>query len=167
MPVLSSTTSSTSMSNVSDLPSDIVGKLVALVKKYDESQQFTCNLLIGIRERIQSLEKGEGVHNSYSTETLNLGSSASPTSTSQSLYSVPSNYFAGQLPPPRSPLTCMAEPVRPVLPTSQTGAMVASPATSTPIVPIISSAGFSRMNELANIDSSYTTVVCSVPPIPP
>ena len=98
MPILSSTTSSTSMSNVSDLPSDFVGKLLALVKKYEESQQFTCNMLIGIGEKIQSLEKGEGVDNCYSTATLNLGSSASPTS--QSLYSVPANYLAGQSPPP-------------------------------------------------------------------
>ena len=110
MPILSSTTSSTSMSNVSDLPSDFVGKLLALVKKYEESQQFTCNMLIGIGEKIQSLEKGEGVDNSYSTQTLNLSSSATPTSISQSLYSVLSNYFAGQLPPPRSALTRMVEP---------------------------------------------------------
>ena len=61
----------------------------------------------------------------------------------------------------------MAESVRLVLPTGQTGATVASPVISTPIVPTISSAGFSRTKELANINSSYTTVVCSVPPIPP
>jgi len=48
MPALSSKTSSTStMSNVSDLPSDFVVELMAaLPKKYDESQQFTRNLLI-------------------------------------------------------------------------------------------------------------------------
>ena len=51
--------------------------------------------------------------------------------------------------------------------TDQTSAMVASPAASTPIVPTLSSAGLSRTNELVNLDSSYTTVVCSVPPIPP
>ena len=51
MPILSSTTSSTSMSNVSDLPSNFVGKLFALVKKYEESQQFTRNMLIGIGEK--------------------------------------------------------------------------------------------------------------------
>ena len=51
MPILSSTTSSTSMSTVSDLPSDFVGKLLALVKKYEESQQFTRNMLIGIGEK--------------------------------------------------------------------------------------------------------------------
>ena len=51
--------------------------------------------------------------------------------------------------------------------TGQTGVVVASPAASTPIVPTVSSAGLSRTNELANLDSSYTTVVCSVPPIPP
>ena len=45
--------------------------------------------------------------------------------------------------------------------------MVASPATPRPIASILSSAGPSRTNELANFDSSYTTVVCSVPPIPP
>ena len=39
------------MSNVSDLPSDFVGKLFALVKKYEESQQFTYNMLIGIGEK--------------------------------------------------------------------------------------------------------------------
>lgn len=39
MSTLSSTTSSTSMSNVGDLPSDFVAKLMdALAKKYDESQ---------------------------------------------------------------------------------------------------------------------------------
>jgi len=48
------------MSNVSDLPSDFVVELMAaLPKKYDESQQFTRNLLISIDEKIQSLEKGE------------------------------------------------------------------------------------------------------------
>jgi len=61
MPALSSKTSSTSMmSNVSDLPFDFVVELMAaLPKKYDESQQFTRNLLISIDEKIQSLEKGE------------------------------------------------------------------------------------------------------------
>ena len=34
-------------------------------------------------------------------------------------------------------------------------------------MPTVSSASLSRTNELANLDSSYTTVVCSVPPIPP
>jgi hypothetical protein len=33
-------------------------------------------------------------------------------------------------------------------------------------VPTISSAGLSRTNELANLDSSYTIVVCNVPPVP-
>ena len=59
----------------------------------------------------------------------------------------------------------MAEPVRPVLPTGQTGVTVASPATPTPFASIHCSAAPSRMNELANFDSSYTTVACSVPPI--
>ena len=107
-------------------------------------------MLIGIGKKIQSLEKGEGVDNSYSTQNLNLSSSATPTSISQSLYSVPANYFAGQSPPPRSALTGMAESVEPVQLTGQTGAMVASPAASTPILPTVSSAGLSRTNELAN-----------------
>ena len=68
--------------------------------------------IIGIGEKIQSLEKGEWVDKSYSTRTLNPSSSAAPTSTSQSLYSMPSNYFAGQSPPPCSDLTGMAEPIR-------------------------------------------------------
>jgi len=100
------------MSNVSDLPSDFVKLMDALAKKYDESQQFIQNSLIGIGEKIQSLEKGEWVDKSYSTKTLNPSSSAAPTSTSQSLYSMPSNYFAGQSPPPCSDLTGMAEPIR-------------------------------------------------------
>ena len=95
MPVLSSTTSSTSMSNVSDLPSDFVKLMDALAKKYDESQQFIQNSLIGIGEKIQSLEKGEWVDKSYSTKTLNPSSSAAPTSTSQSLYSMPSVRITG------------------------------------------------------------------------
>ena len=45
--------------------------------------------------------------------------------------------------------------------------MVASPATPRPIASILSSAGPSRTNELANFDSSYTTVACSVPSIFP
>ena len=69
--------------------------MVAFVKKYDKSQQFTQNLLIGIDEKIQSLEKGKRVDNSYSTKTLNASSLATPISTSQSLYGMPSSYFAG------------------------------------------------------------------------
>ena len=42
---------------------------------------------------------------------------------------------------------------------------VASPATPAPFASIPCSAGPSRTNELANFDSSYTTVACSVPPI--
>ena len=101
------------MSNVSDLPSDLVHKfMVAFVKKYDKSQQFTQNLLISIDEKIQSLEKGKRVDNSHSTETLNASSSAA--STSQLLYGMPSNHFAGQSSPPHSALASMAEPVKPV-----------------------------------------------------
>jgi len=59
----------------------------------------------------------------------------------------------------------MAEPVRPVQPTGQTGVTVASPATPTLFASIPCSVGPSRTNELANFDSSYTTVACSVPPI--
>ena len=61
----------------------------------------------------------------------------------------------------------MAEPVRPVQLTGQTGAMVASSATPTPIHLFFSSADPNRTNELANFDSSYTTVTCSVPSIFP
>ena len=61
----------------------------------------------------------------------------------------------------------MAEPIRPVQPTGQTGVTVASPASPTPFASIPCSAGPSRSNELANFDSSYTTVACSVPPIFP
>ena len=95
MPVLSSTTSSTSMINVSDLSSDFVKLMDVLAKKYDESQQFIRNSLIGIGEKIQSLEKGEWVDKSYSTKTLNPSSSAAPTSTSQSLYSMSSVRITG------------------------------------------------------------------------
>jgi hypothetical protein len=74
--------------------------MVAFVKKYDKSQQFTQNLLISIDEKIQSLEKGKRVDNGHSTETLNASSSVM--STSQLLYGMPSNYFAGQSSPPHS-----------------------------------------------------------------
>ena len=104
---------------------------------------------------------------SYSIETLNPSPSAASTSISQSFYSMPPNYFTGQSPQPRSALPNMAEPVRPVLPTGQTGVTVASPATPTPFASIHCSAAPSRMKELANFDSSYTTVACSVPSIFP
>ena len=80
---------------------------------------------------------------------------------------MPPNYFTGQSPPPRSVLPNMAEPVRPVLPTGQTGVTVANPATPTPFASIHCSAAPSRTNEFANFDSSYTTVACSVPSIFP
>ena len=44
---------------------------------------------------------------------------------------------------------------------------VASPATPALFASILCSAGPSRTNELANLDSSYTTIACSVPPIFP
>ena len=59
----------------------------------------------------------------------------------------------------------MAELVRPVLPTGQTGVTVASPATLTRFASIHCLAAPSQTNELANFDSSYTTVACSAPPI--
>ena len=71
---------------------------------------------------------------------------------------MPPSYFARQSPPPRSALPNMAE-------TGLTGVAVASPATPSPFASIPCSAGPSRTNELANCDSSHTTVACSVPPI--
>jgi hypothetical protein len=59
----------------------------------------------------------------------------------------------------------MAEPVRSVQLTSQTGLAVASLATPSPFASIPCSAGPSRTNEFENCDSSYTTVACSVPHI--
>lgn len=91
-----STASSISMSNVSGLPSNFVDEfMAALFKKYDESQQLIQNVLISIDEKIQSLEKGKRVDNSYSIETLNANSSAALTYTSQPLYGMSLNHFAG------------------------------------------------------------------------
>lgn len=50
--------------------------------------------------------------------------------------------------------------------TGQTCVMVANPAIPRPIASILPSAFPSRMNELANFDSSHTTVVCDVLLIP-
>jgi hypothetical protein len=96
MPSFPSTTSSTSTtSNVSLTLSDILGQFVnALGKRLDESQQSTHNLLLGIDERLQSLDKGKRVvDHTYSTQTLNANPSA--TSASAPLYGMPLNYFAG------------------------------------------------------------------------
>ena len=116
---------------------------------------------------MRGLGEGEVLDHSYSIETLNPSSSAASAFISQPLNSMPPNYFAGQSPPPRSVLPNMAEPVRPVLPTGQTGVTVANPATPTPFASIHCSAALSRTNELANFDSSYTTAACSVPSIFP
>jgi len=78
----SPTSSTSTTSNVSTSPPDFINQFVyALGKKFDESQHLTHNLLIGIDERIQSLDMGERVvDHTYSTETLNVRSSAMPTS---------------------------------------------------------------------------------------
>jgi len=165
----SSTARSTSKTrNVSIDPINFINHFVdALGKRFDESQKSTRDLAIRINNQLQALSKGKNVDYSYSTSTLNPSSAATPTSISLSLHSMPPNYFAGQSPPPRSALPIMAEPVRPVQPTSQTGVTVVSPATLAPFASISCLAGPSRTYELANIDSSYTNVACNVPPIFP
>ena len=152
---------STSMTgNVSIDPADFINRFLdALGKIIDKS---TRNFAIRINNQSQASSKGKGVDHSYSTETLNPSSSVAFAFISQPLNSMPPNYFAGQSPPPRSALPNMAEPVRPVLPTGQTGVTVASLATPTPFASIHCSAASSRTIELANFDSSYTIVACSV-----
>ena len=90
---------------------------------------------------MRGLGEGEVLDHSYSIETLNPSSSTASAFISQPLNSMPPNYFAGQSPPPRSALPNMAEPVRPVLPTGQTGVAVASPATPSSFASIPCSAG--------------------------
>ena len=163
--IMPSNPSTSTMSNVStDLADFINQSLDALVKRIDKS---TRDFAIRVNNQLQDSSKGRGVDHSYSTEILNPSSSAASASISQPFYSMPPNYFAGQSPPPRSALPNMAEPVGSVLPTGQTGVTVASPTTPTPFASIHCSAAPSRTNELANFDSSYTIVACSVPSIFP
>ena len=142
-------------SDVSTSSPDLIEQIVsALGKRFDEKQKHTRDLAISINNRLQVLSKGKNVDHSYSTGTFYPSSSATPNSASQYLYGMPPNYFVGQPPLPRLALLRMAEPIRPVQLTGQTGVMVASSATSTLIVPISSSAGPGRTNELVNFDSA-------------
>ena len=97
------------------MPADFINQFVdALEKRIDKS---TRDFSIRINNQFQASTKGKGVDHNYSTGTLNPSLLAASASISQPLYSMPPNYFAGQSLPPRSALTNMAEPVRPVQPT--------------------------------------------------
>ena len=159
---------STATSEVITMFPELVKQLVYTIgDRIADSNKCTNDLLRNLVDQVRGLGEGEVVDHSYSIETLNPSLPTASAFISQPLNSMPPNYFTGQSPPPRSALPNMAEPVRPVLPTGQTGVTVANPATPTPFASIHCSAASSRMNKLANFDSSYTTVACSVPSIFP
>ena len=105
-------------SEVSTLFPDLVEQFVSSIgNRIVDLTRHTNDLLRNLVDQVRGLGEGEVVDHSYSTEILNPSSSAASASISQLFYSMPPNYFARQLPPPRSALPNMAEPVRPVLPT--------------------------------------------------
>ena len=138
-PASSTKTSASPTLDVSPPKDPLVQFLREFGDKIEKSQMVTQNLIFNISKK---MEKGKSVDTSYSTKDL-APNSAAPASTFNVEYGMPPNYFARQSPLPCLALTGMAEPVRPVLSTGQTGVVVASPAASTPIVPIVSSAGLS------------------------
>ena len=87
--------------------------------RFEQSQKLTQDLLIDLNLQ----NRGKRVANDYFNQTSNTSSSAAQTENVQ--YGMPPNYFVGQSPPPDTVRPSMAEPVRPVQPTGQTGASVA------------------------------------------
>ena len=133
---------STATSEVSTMSPDLVEQFMSIIgDRIVDSCDRTNDLLRNLVDQVRGLGEGEVLDHSYSTETLNPSSSAASAFTSQPLYSMPLNYFAGQSPSPHSALPNMAELVKPVLLTGQTGVTVASPATPAPFASIPCSAG--------------------------
>ena len=106
-----------------------------------------------LKDQIDIMKKGKSVDDNCAFQTAN--SSATPASVQEPLYGMPTNYFAGQISPLQLVQPNTAGPIGLVQQTSQTGAMVVSPVTSTPNTSTPCSATLSRTNELTN----------SVPPL--
>jgi len=90
----------------------------AFLGRFEQSQKLTQDLLIDLNLQ----NRGKRVANDYSNQTPNASLLAAPTENYQ--YGMPPNYFVGQTPPPGTVRPSMAEPVRLVQPTGQTGASV-------------------------------------------
>ena len=86
----------------------------AFLSRFEQSQKFTQDMLIDLTMQ----NKGKKLVNEYSNFTPNPSLSAAPLDYQ---YGMPSNYFAGQTPPPGLVWPSRAEPVRPVAQTGRTG----------------------------------------------
>ena len=111
--------SATTTSDVSFSFESIKQFAEAFCSRFEQSQKLTQDLLIDLN--LQNM--GKRVANDYSNQTPNASLLAAPTENYQ--YGMPPNYFVGQTPPPGTVRPSMAEPVRLVQPTGQTGASVA------------------------------------------
>ena len=113
------------VTNVSSSHPDLYSMLLTeLRKKINDAQVSTQNTLIDISERMDRLEKGKTVNTTYSTKDL-TPSSAAPTSVVNVEFGMPTNYFAGQSPPPGTVRPTAAEPARPVASIGQSAASAA------------------------------------------
>ena len=102
---------------VSTLSPNLVEQFLSIIgDRIVDSYDRTNDLLRNLVDQVRGLGEGEVLDRSYSIETLNPSSSAASAFISQPLNSMLPNYFAGQSPPPRSALSNVAEPVRPVKP---------------------------------------------------
>ena len=94
----------------------------AFCSRFEQSQKLTQDLLNDLNLQVTG-NRGKRVVNDYSSETPNASALIVQTNVPQ--YGMPPNYFAGKSPPPDKVRPTMAEQVRLVQPTGQTGALVA------------------------------------------
>ena len=117
---------------VSNEPFDLVKQLSLLMdKKISDAQVATGDMFAVMNSETDALKKGKNVvDNTYSSDPNSL---VAPVHTSEQFYGMPPDSFVGQTPPPSSVYTV---PVGLVPATGQTGAMVQSPPSPTPLASI-------------------------------
>ena len=87
-----------------------------LGKKIEDSQKFTQETLLTLSNWVDKLDKGKGVSHAYSTKDLNPNPSVAPASTTDVVYGMTPNYFAGQTPPLGTVRPSRAEPIQQAAP---------------------------------------------------
>jgi hypothetical protein len=145
-------------------PSELIKQWSLMVdKKISDAQVAAGETFLGLNDEIAPLKKGKSLESdTYFPDPNSASASASP----EQFYGMPPNSFPGQTPPPSSVHTPSVRPVQATDQTgsggqtgymaSQTGEMVQSPPSHTPLATIPSLAAASRTGEMLPCTPHHT-----------
>jgi len=85
-------------------------------KNLEVSQKVKPDLLFNLSDRMDRIDKGKSVDTAYSTKDLTPNVLVAPASTTDVVYGMTPNYFAGQTPPLGTVRPSRAEPIQQAAP---------------------------------------------------